>query len=61
MKLIHSWDRFFYRWVNRKDPDGKNIFAGGFLGLDNIGLFDRSKPLSPGFSLEQVRVVSLLI
>ena len=45
---------FFFRWVNRKDPGGKNIFAGGFLGLDNIGIFDRSKPLPTGGNLEQV-------
>eukprot|EP00117_Sycon_ciliatum_P049930 scpid12923/ scgid35323/ Uncharacterized protein YMR196W len=43
----------FNWWVNRKDPDGKNIFSGGFLGLDNIGVFDRSKPLPTGGSLEQ--------
>jgi hypothetical protein len=43
----------FTWWVNRKDPDGKNIFAGGFLGLDNIGVFDRSKPLPAGGQLEQ--------
>ncbi len=42
----------FTWWVNRKDPQGRNIFAGGFLGLDNIGVFDRSKPLPGGF-LEQ--------
>lgn len=42
----------FTWWVNRKDPRGKNIFAGGFLGLDNIGVFDRSKPLPQGH-LEQ--------
>lgn len=42
----------FTWWVNRKDPAGRNIFAGGFLGLDNIGVFDRSKPL-PGGYLEQ--------
>ena len=42
----------FTWWVNRKDPRGKNIFAGGFLGLDNIGVFDRSKPLPHGH-LEQ--------
>ena len=41
------------RWVNRKDPMGRNIFAGGFLGLDNIGIFDRSKPLPTGGILEQ--------
>jgi hypothetical protein len=43
----------FTWWVNRKDPDGHNIFAGGFLGLDNIGVFDRSKPLPTGGHLEQ--------
>jgi len=42
----------FTWWVNRKDPLGKNIFSGGFLGLDNIGVFDRSKPLPRGH-LEQ--------
>ena len=40
-------------WVNRKDPSGKNVFAGGFLGLDNIGVFDRSAELPTGGSLEQ--------
>jgi hypothetical protein len=43
----------FTWWVNRKDVDGKNVFAGGFLGLDNIGVFDRSAPLPGGGSLEQ--------
>jgi Mannosylglycerate hydrolase MGH1-like glycoside hydrolase domain len=43
----------FTWWVNRKDPDGRNLFAGGFLGLDNIGAFDRSKPLPTGGHLEQ--------
>ena len=43
----------FTWWVNRKDPDGRNIFGGGFLGLDNIGVFDRSKPLPGGGQLEQ--------
>ena len=38
----------FTWWVNRKDPTGRNIFSGGFLGLDNIGLFDRSQPLPSG-------------
>jgi hypothetical protein len=42
----------FTWWVNRKDPNGRNIFSGGFLGLDNIGIIDRSK-LSSGQSLEQ--------
>ena len=43
----------FTWWVNRKDPEGKNIFAGGFLGLDNIGVFDRSQPLPTGGTLAQ--------
>ncbi len=43
----------FTWWVNRKDVQGKHVFAGGFLGLDNIGLFDRSKPLPSGQSLAQ--------
>ena len=38
----------FSWWVNRKDADGRNLFQGGFLGLDNIGLFDRSKPIAGG-------------
>jgi hypothetical protein len=43
----------FTWWVNRKDVRGKHLFAGGFLGLDNIGVFDRSRPLPDGGSLEQ--------
>jgi hypothetical protein len=43
----------FTWWVNRKDEEGKNIFSGGFLGLDNIGVFDRSRPLPTGGHLEQ--------
>jgi hypothetical protein len=43
----------FTWWVNRKDPSGKNLFSGGFLGLDNIGVFDRSQPLPTGGHLEQ--------
>jgi len=43
----------FTWWVNRKDPAGNNLFGGGFLGLDNIGLFDRSKPLPGGAALHQ--------
>jgi hypothetical protein len=47
MSLNFTW------WVNRKDVDGNNVFSGGFLGLDNIGVFDRSKPLPTGGYLEQ--------
>src|SRR5262249_12515185 len=43
----------FAWWVNRKDRDGSNVFEGGFLGLDNIGVFDRSAPLPTGGYLEQ--------
>jgi hypothetical protein len=43
----------FTWWVNRKDARGKNVFAGGFLGLDNIGVFDRSAPLPSGGYLDQ--------
>ncbi len=43
----------FNWWVNRKDPAGRNVFAGGFLGLDNIGVFDRSAQLPTGGTLEQ--------
>jgi hypothetical protein len=43
----------FTWWVNRKDSEGDNIFGGGFLGLDNIGVFDRSRPLPTGGQLEQ--------
>ena len=54
--LTRVFDRLltnFTWWVNRKDPDGRNLFQGGFLGLDNIGIFDRSAPLPGGGSLEQ--------
>jgi len=47
LMLNFSW------WVNRKDRFGNNLFEGGFLGLDNIGVFDRSAPLPTGGSLEQ--------
>jgi len=43
----------FTWWSNRKDPSGRNVFQGGFLGLDNIGVFDRSAPLPTGGQLDQ--------
>jgi hypothetical protein len=49
MKLLLN----FTWWVNRKDRTGRNVFEGGFLGLDNIGVFDRSSPLPTGGYLEQ--------
>ncbi len=52
-QAFHGLMLNFNWWVNRKDPSGKNVFAGGFLGLDNIGVFDRSAPLPTGGSLEQ--------
>ena len=52
-RSFHSLTLNFNWWVNRKDPQGRNVFAGGFLGLDNIGIFDRSAPLPTGGSLEQ--------
>ncbi len=52
-KIFHKLLLNFTWWVNRKDPDGANIFQGGFLGLDNIGVFDRSAPLPTGGHLEQ--------
>ena len=48
----------FTWWVNRKDTEGNNVFEGGFLGLDNIGVFDRSKPLPTGGRLEQADATS---
>jgi hypothetical protein len=52
-KIFHKLLLNFTWWVNRKDPEGMNIFQGGFLGLDNIGVFDRSAPLPTGGHLEQ--------
>jgi hypothetical protein len=52
-RAFHKLMLNFTWWVNRKDRAGKNAFEGGFLGLDNIGLFDRSAPLPTGGYLEQ--------
>jgi hypothetical protein len=52
-RVFHKLLINFTWWVNRKDTEGKNIFSGGFLGLDNVGVFDRSKPLPTGGTLEQ--------
>jgi hypothetical protein len=51
--MFHKLALNFTWWVNRKDADGRNLFQGGFLGLDNIGVFDRSMPLPPGVRLDQ--------
>jgi hypothetical protein len=52
-RVFHKLMLNFTWWVNRKDADGMNIFQGGFLGLDNIGVFDRGAPLPTGGYLEQ--------
>jgi mannosylglycerate hydrolase MGH1-like protein/glycosyl hydrolase family 63 len=52
-RIFHKLLLNFTWWVNRKDADGMNIFQGGFLGLDNIGVFDRSAPLPTGGHIEQ--------
>ncbi len=51
--VFHKLLLNFSWWVNRKDADGHNIFQGGFLGLDNVGIFDRSSPLPTGGHLDQ--------
>jgi glycogen debranching enzyme len=52
-RVFHKLLLNFTWWVNRKDTEGNNIFEGGFLGLDNIGVFDRSAPLPTGGYIEQ--------
>lgn len=52
-RVFHKLMLNFTWWVNRKDAQGRNIFQGGFLGLDNIGVFDRSKPLPTGGFINQ--------
>ena len=53
VKVFHKLLLNFTWWLNRKDPQGMNVFQGGFLGLDNIGVFDRSSPLGPNEFMEQ--------
>ena len=52
-RVFHKLLLDFTWWINRKDPEGHNVFQGGFLGLDNIGVFDRSGPLPTGGHIEQ--------
>jgi len=52
-RVFHKLMLNFTWWVNRKDSEGNNVFQGGFLGLDNIGVFDRSAPLPGGGCIEQ--------
>jgi hypothetical protein len=51
--VFHKLLLNFSWWINRKDAEGHNLFEGGFLGLDNISVYDRSKKLPPGWSLKQ--------
>ena len=52
-RVTHKLLMNYTWWLNRKDSGGNNVFEGGFLGLDNISVYDRSQPLPPGFSLKQ--------
>jgi hypothetical protein len=52
-RVFHKLLINFAWWVNKRDGDGNNVFEGGFLGLDNVSVFDRSEPLPPGVKLEQ--------
>lgn len=52
-RVMHKLLMHYTWWLNRKDADGHNVFEGGFLGLDNISVYDRSRPLPPGYSLKQ--------
>jgi hypothetical protein len=52
-RIFHKLLLNFTWWVNRKDAEGRNVFQGGFLGLDNIGVFDRSRPLPTGGHIDQ--------
>jgi hypothetical protein len=52
-RAFHKLLMNFTWWVNRKDPEGRNVFSGGFLGMDNLGVFDRSRPLPTGGELQQ--------
>ncbi len=53
VRVFHKLLLNFTWWVNRKDAEGRNMFQGGFLGMDNIGVFDRSAPLPTGGTIEQ--------
>jgi hypothetical protein len=52
-RVLHKLLLNYAWWLNRKDADGQNVFEGGFLGLDNISVYDRSQPLPGGYSLKQ--------
>ena len=52
-RVLHKLLLNYAWWINRKDPDGLNVFEGGFLGMDNISVYNRSEKLPPGFALKQ--------
>jgi len=52
-RVLHKLLLNYAWWLNRKDSDGQNVFEGGFMGLDNISVYDRSRALPPGFKLKQ--------
>jgi len=52
-RILHKLLLNYAWWINRKDAEGQNVFGGGFLGLDNISVYDRSQPLPPGYMLKQ--------
>jgi len=52
-RVLHKLLMNYTWWLNSKDSDGHNVFEGGFLGLDNISVYDRSHPLPPGYALKQ--------
>ena len=52
-RILHRQSLTYTWWVNKKDAQGRNLFQGGFLGLDNIAVFDRNEPLPTGGTLSQ--------
>ena len=52
-RMFHKLMLYFTWWVNRKDAEGLNVFQGGFLGLDNIGVFDRNRPIPTGGHIDE--------
>lgn len=59
-RVFHKLPLNYAWWINRKDADGHNLFEGGFLGLDNISVYDRSQPLPAGYSLKQADATGFL-
>jgi hypothetical protein len=59
-RVYHKLLLYYAWWINRKDADDNNVFEGGFLGLDNISVVDRSAPLPPGYSLKQADATGLM-